>query len=56
MYVIRKWSPAYCDWRYYNTFETYGEAVEERERLERVYGGKFEIFPRQKGDKTNVQL
>ena len=46
MYEIRKWSPAYCDWRYYNTFRTYGEAVEERDRLERVYGGKFEIFAR----------
>lgn len=31
-------------WIYYNSFETYSEAREEADRLERIFKGKFEVL------------
>lgn len=44
MYEIRKYNAIENEWSYYNTFRTYGEAVEEIERLRRLYKGQFRIF------------
>ena len=51
MYEVRKWNAVKNEWSYYNTFATYGEAVEEAERLERVFKGQFRVFTKQKGER-----
>lgn len=44
MYEVKRWNAVKNEWSYYNTFATYGEAVEEAERLERVFKGQFRVF------------
>ena len=43
MYRIVRWDAVRERWSYYNSFESYTEASDERERLERIYKVKFEI-------------
>ena len=43
-YAVYRWNPITEEYDYFNSFNTYSEAVEERNRLEKVYGGKFSIF------------
>lgn len=44
MYIIKRFDAVTMTWKYFNTFEKYGDAVEEMERLKRIFGGNFEIF------------
>ena len=44
MYTVNRWNAVNNEWSYYNTFATYTEAVEEMERLERMFKGTWKIF------------
>lgn len=45
MYTIKALNGWTGEWVYFNTFRTYGEAVEELERLGKVYPNRtFKIF------------
>ena len=43
-YVIKRYEKLDRDFHYYNTFYTVEEAMEEKDRLQRVYGGLFVVF------------
>lgn len=44
MYTVNRWNAINNEWSYYNTFETYTEAVEEMERLERMFKGVWKVM------------
>lgn len=48
MYKVMRWcflsTTTDWGWSYYNCYGTYTEACEERDRLQRIYGGTFEVF------------
>ena len=47
MYILKRWgfNPATLklEWIYYNSFNTYSEAWEEADRLNRLLGGAWNI-------------
>lgn len=43
-YVVKRYDIVASKWVYYNTFMSFEEACEERDRLQKKYGGLFEIF------------
>ena len=43
MYTVKRFD-ALKGWIYYNSFESFSEAREEADRLERIFKGKFEVF------------
>ena len=47
MYEIRAFNPITAEYTYYNSFKTFSEAVDERDRMERIYKIKFYIFFRE---------
>ena len=47
MYEIRAFNPITAEYIYYNSFKTFSEAVDERDRMERIYKTKFYIFFRE---------
>lgn len=46
-YVVEKFNSISGRWCYMQSFEHYGEACEEMERLKRIYTGKYRVDARE---------
>lgn len=44
MYEVKGFDTFSREWKYYNSFATYEEAADDRDRLERIYNIQFEVF------------
>ena len=45
MYTVKRFNILTFEWDYMNMYNSYSEAQEAREWMEKRYGGTFEIFP-----------
>lgn len=44
IYQVKRFNLIKGQYDYYNSFESYREAAEARDDLQRRYGGRFEVF------------
>ncbi len=47
MYIVKRFDLVDFCWKYMNSYNSFSEAREAREMLEKRYPGKYKIFPKE---------